>query len=378
MNTAAPTSRIVGFIHHLRDEGYSIGIREVMDMLSSLDSEVINEPVASRDVLRSMSCHSRNEWEKFDDLFNHYWLLQDAQTVTDDPGNSRPAGQRQAGLTGIGGSTDQLPEQMGGLTGLKGSGAGRQRTISRADFRFLNDRQAMQELEDMAEHLATQLQRRLRRRMMIQSTGSRIALRQIMRRNLPHGGLPIHMIYRNRRREPVHVVILHDVSHSMAWNNPLLFRFARGIVRAFKTSEAFAFHTRLFRVTELYREQSLQIMKERLEARNHLWMGGTCIAESIADFSRRFSAGTLTSKSILILISDGYDTGSPEQLAQALARVKKMTGKIFWLNPMLGREGYDPDKASIRAAEPFIDRHIPANNLDSLRQTMTYIARECR
>ena len=107
-------------------------------------------------------------------------------------------------------------------------------------------------------------------------------------------------------------------------------------------------------------------------------MGGTCIAESIDKFNQHFAKKTLTSKTIVLIISDGFDTNEPDYLARELEKLKRRCWKILWLNPMLGREGYDPDKKSMRAAMPFLARHDSANNLDALQNTINYITRECR
>ena len=345
-------------------------------MLSSLETRSLTDKRYSKNIIRSLACHSHYEWQQFDDLFLDYW--QSIVEESDNPGINNWRRRPRNKITGIGGSTLDNPDDMIDLTKLSGSGAGRQRTISKADFRFLNDHKATREIERLAEQLAMQLNKRIRRRHVIQSNGIKLDIRQTIRRNLSHGGLPVRAFYQNHCREPLHIVIMHDVSHSMAWNNPLLFRFARGIVRAFKTSEAFAFHTELFKVTEFYREQSLQRMKQRLEARNHLWMGGTCIAESIDKFNRHHAAKTLTSKTIFIIISDGFDTNEPDYLAHELMIIKKSTKKTIWLNPMLGRVEYDTYEESMQAAMPYIDRLAPAHSLESLKNTISYIAQECR
>ncbi len=378
MNTLQPVERLLGFIHYLRDEGYTVGISEITDILAGLDNGKLANRRHARNVIRALACQDADDWQRFNELFMDYWYVPEETIDTSQPDNPAMRGHDRGSITGIGGSTEQLPEQLGGLTGLKGSGAGRQKTISKADFRFLNDRKAMLEVEQLAEQLAEQLNRRLRRKTRIRQSGVRLAIRQTIRRNLAHGGFPVKPCFRDRRREPLHIVILHDVSQSMAWNNPLLFRFARGIARAFRNSDIYAFHTQLFRVTEFYREQSLTVMKQRLEDRNHLWMGGTCIAESLGKFNYYHAARALTRHTVFIMISDGFDTNEPEYLARELARVRKAVKKIIWLNPMLGREGYEPDRNSMRAAMPFIDRHAPAHSLDALKSTMNYIAGECR
>jgi uncharacterized protein with von Willebrand factor type A (vWA) domain len=160
----------------------------------------------------------------------------------------------------------------------------------------------------------------------------------------------------------------------MSWNNPLLFRFARGLIRAFPASEAFAFHTRLFRVTNLYRERSLKVMKKRLESRNHLWFGGTCIAESLQYFNQNYAKKIVTPRSTIIILSDGCDHNSPDNLGHELGYLKSRSKKIMWLNPMLGRYEFCADTESMKAAMPHIDLFAPAHSVASLANAVRSIA----
>ncbi|MDX1519268.1 MAG: hypothetical protein R3318_04035, partial [Gammaproteobacteria bacterium] len=118
MNINQPAERLLGFVHHLRDEGFSIGIRETMDMLSCLDNDDVHGRTWTRNVIRSLACHSHSDWQKFDDLFLDYWLVDEviSEIRHDD---DTPAGSSKVELTGIGGSSRETPEQMGGVTGLK-------------------------------------------------------------------------------------------------------------------------------------------------------------------------------------------------------------------------------------------------------------------
>ncbi|HIF17909.1 MAG: VWA domain-containing protein [Cycloclasticus sp.] len=378
MVATQPTSRLIGFVHFLRDTGFNIGVREILDVLTSLGSDALTDKKQTKNILRSLSCHSRLEWQQFDRLFDFYWL---PAMDTGQPSNVDISDLPQLPsnkITGFSGSSHEAPDLIKDMSGNTAVGAGKQNTFSKADFRFLRNHKAMHEIERLAEQLALKLNRRLSYQYVIKPHGSKIDIRQTIRRNLSHGGQPLKLFYRNRRKKPIHLVILHDVSHSMTWNNPLLFRFARGLIRAFKTSEAFAFHTQLFNVTKFYREPSIEKMRRQLEERNHLWMGGTCIAESIHEFNTKHASTTLNSKTVLIIISDGFDTNEPEQLADELKFIKQTAKKIIWLNPMLGREGYNPNKGSMQLALPYIDKHAPAHSLDSLKKAVRYIADECR
>ncbi len=379
MVATQPTRRLIGFVHFLRNTGFNIGVREILDVLASLGSDVLTDKKQTRNIIRALSCHSRLEWQQFDQLFNIYWLpkADNGGDLTDgDIGHLPPLPSNK--ITGFSGSSHEAPELVKDMSGDTSVGAGKQNTFSKADFRFLKNHKAMQDIEKLAEQLALKLNKRLSYQYLIKRHGSKIDIRQTIRRNLSQGGQPLKLFYRNRRKKPIHLVILHDVSHSMTWNNPLLFRFARGLIRAFKTSEAFAFHTKLFNVTKFYREPSIDKMRRQLEERNHLWVGGTCIAESIQEFNNKHASTVLNSKTVLIIISDGFDTNKPEQLAEELKRIKQTAKKIIWLNPMLGREGYNPDKGSMQQAMPFIDKLAPAHSLDSLKNVVRYIADKCR
>ncbi|PHS73354.1 MAG: hypothetical protein COB22_01285 [Cycloclasticus sp.] len=378
MVATQPTSRLISFVHFLRDTGFNIGVREILDVLTSLGSDVLTDKKQTKNILRALSCHSRLEWQQFDRLFDFYWL---PATDTGQPSNVDISGLPQLPsnkITGFSGSSHEAPDLIKDMSGDTTVGAGKQNTFSKADFRFLNNHKAMYEIEKLAEQLALKLNKRLSYQYVIKPQGSKIDIRQTIRRNLSQGGQPLKLFYRNRRKKPIHLVILHDVSHSMTWNNPLLFRFARGLIRAFKTSEAFAFHTELFKVTEYYREPSIEKMRTKLEEHNNIWMGGTCIADSLNKFNRLYAAKTLNSKTVFIIISDGFDTNKPEQLAGELKHIKQTSKKIIWLNPMLGREGYNPDKGPMQFAMPYIDKHAPAHSLDSLKQAVKLIAQACR
>ncbi len=377
MVSAHLTTRLIKFIHLLRDTGFNIGTRETIDVLTSLGDNSLTDKKSAHHIIRALSCHSKLEWQQFDSLFDSYWLPNDIVESFDEETVEKPqTADNQA--TGFSGSSHEAPDILNDISVEAIVGAGKQTTFSKADFRFLNNHKAMLEIEKLAEQLANKLNKRLSHQYQIKTRGTKIDIRQTIRRNLSQGGDPVRIFYRSRRHRPVHFVILHDVSHSMTWNNPLLFRFARGLMRTFDSSEAFAFHTELFKVSEFYRESSIDKMRRQLEARNHLWMGGTCIADSIAEFNLKHARRTLTSKTIFLIISDGFDTNNTSQLINELKHIRSKAKKIIWLNPMLGRKGYNPDEHSMLELKPYIDQHVPAHSLDSLKQAINYIAQECR
>ncbi len=370
MNPSQVSAGIIDFTRYLRDQGYSIGIAEITDGMQALGELPHPDKVVTERVLRSLFCRNQQEWSHFHELFSDYWQIEQAPESSvelryETPRLKQIAG-KVAGLAGT--STDHFKnmDQQG-----NGVGAGKQKTISKADFRFLKDPQAMRQAEQLAERLALLLKKRYRRRKKVVRQGRCIDVRHTLRANMSYGGTPLSPRYSIRTREPPELVILHDVSHSMSWNNPVLFRFVRGLVRTFPKTEAFVFHTLLYHVTQLYRERSTEVMRQKLESKNNLWLGGTCIAESLASFNQDHARTLLNSKTIVMLISDGFDTDAPEALASQLKTIKRRCNRVLWLNPMLGRDGYQPDNDSYRASKPYVDAFAPAHSLEALRQVLT-------
>jgi uncharacterized protein with von Willebrand factor type A (vWA) domain len=374
VNHQVAEGRLVGFINYLRQEGYTIGIQETLDSLRALHMPPLPDEDFTRHVLRTLTCRDHAEWLRFDQLFQSYWFPGSGDSIT--TATSQPKRSRRGGgIAGIGGSSREYEDTVRDLGDMLGAGAGRQHTITKTDFRFLSDRLAAREAERLAERLAERWHKRLKRRSTVSRHGKKIDMRKTLRGNARFGGLPVNPLFTRRRREPPHIILLHDVSHSMAWNNPLLFRFARGLVRTFPASEAFAFHTHLFRVTALYRERSLEVMRQRLEARNHLWLGGTCIADSLRYFLDHYGRQLLRPHTVVLILSDGFDTNDPGQLGLTMKSLKSRVKKIFWLNPMLGRETYRPDDDFMRLVAPAIDQLAPAHSVAALEKSIDQLVR---
>lgn len=355
---------MLGFVHYLRAHEFDVNVQDAALIGSALAALPHPDLELSRNACRAICCRRRDHWEHFDTLFDAYWFGR-RSAAPGRPADPDKAVSLGGGLAGIGTAAD--PFNAYTRDAAIGGGAGRQTTIAKADFRFLGDRDAMRRVEELAERLARQLQVRPGRRRTLNRRRGRLAVRPTLRGSVRFGGVPLTPWYSKRRTELPRLVILHDVSHSMTFNNPLLFRFTRGLVRRFDTAEAYVFHTRLFRVTPMYREASIHRMRELLERNNRLWLGGTCIADSLAQFRDQF-AYTLKSESLVVIISDGFDSNEPDRLAAELKALRARCRRVVWLNPMLERAGFNPDKEAVWNVRRNVDRLLPAHSLDALRR----------
>lgn len=370
--------RLVGFLHHMRSNGFHVGIREELDVMKMAESGALLQRKRLRWGLRALLCSCCDDWQRFDTLFDSYWkpanrTKEEAAFYSKkldskkDLDSSHQGGGGEVAETDHAEDGDDSDADDGGTKG----GASLQESMARADFRQLSDESQMREMELLVERMAKKMRRRMTRRQRVQRQGNRIHLRQTIRNSLRYGGTPLELAFMKRKQQAPRLILLLDVSRSMSLYSFLFLRFARGIVEAFKDADAFVYHTRLVHVTDALRERDMTKAKEKLALMSHGWSGGTRIGECLQVFNRDYGRRIVNSRSIVMIVSDGYDTGEPQLLTQQLQQLKQRARKIVWLNPLLGRDGYEPTAEGMQAALPMLDLFAPAHNLKSLMKLET-------
>jgi uncharacterized protein with von Willebrand factor type A (vWA) domain len=244
-----------------------------------------------------------------------------------------------------------------------------------ADFRHIVDPRDVAEAHALAERLAKKMRARMVRRQRIHRRGRRLDLRRTIHRSVSHGGTPVDLVWRRRKIKPLRLVMLLDASGSMSLYTAFFVRFLHGIVDAFREAEAFVFHTRLAHVSESLRDRDVSRAVDRLSLMAQGIGGGTRIGESLATFNRWHAKRVINSRTALIIVSDGYDTGAPEKLGAEMRRLRRRCRRIVWLNPLIGWNDYTPEARGMQAALPFVDLFAPAHNLASLAALEPYLAR---
>jgi uncharacterized protein with von Willebrand factor type A (vWA) domain len=245
------------------------------------------------------------------------------------------------------------------------AGASPVESLAATDLRHIHDPDELQKLHDLAERLAARIRHRTRREQ-AHRRGRRLDFRRVIHRSVQTGGTPIRLAFRRRRAKPVRLVALLDVSGSMSPYSTFFIRFLKSILDSFREADAFVFHTRLVHIGPALAERNTERAIERLALLAQGWSGGTRIGESLAAFNRNYAPSVLDRRSIVLVVSDGYDTGPPAQLAEEMAVLRRRARRIVWLNPMLGWRGYQPVARGMAAALPHVDLFAPAHNLESL------------
>jgi uncharacterized protein with von Willebrand factor type A (vWA) domain len=171
------------------------------------------------------------------------------------------------------------------------------------------------------------------------------------------------------------LVVLLDASGSMSMYTSVFLRFIHGVLDEFREAEAFLFHTRLAHVSDAMKEKDAARALDRLSIMAQGAGGGTRIGESLRTFNRWHAARVIHSRTCVMIVSDGYETGDAALLGREMAQLAKRCRRIAWLNPMMAWEGYAPEAQGIKAALPHVDLYAPANTLASLAALEPYLAR---
>ncbi len=224
----------------------------------------------------------------------------------------------------------------------------------------------LQEAREMIAKMHWRLGERRTRRLRPSRHGRQLDLRQTLRRSLRTDGEPIVLARRRPRLKPRPLVILCDISGSMSLYSRLLLHFVHTVSNGLQNVETFLFGTRLTRITRHLARRDVDDAIAHVTRSVQDWSGGTRIGDSLRTFNRQWSRRVLGRGAVVLIISDGWDRGDVKVLAEEMARLHRNSHRLIWLNPLLGHKDYQPVTAGMRAALPYIDAFLPANNLDSL------------
>lgn len=370
-----PAARVAGFVSHLRDNGLRIGVAEAATALEALTAVEAISPEDSRRALRAVCTGCKDEIAHFDVLFDSYWMdagrvkqkviPTKSNSVSDDVHSSRDAKGSEASSAG----SANAPDGDNGAADSDGTGkliATETRNLSRKDLRDLVRPDEIAEAEAVARRLGAALRDRRSRRRIAARKGDRLHFRKIIRHSLATGGEPIRLMRKHRPDRTRKIVALCDVSGSMTVYSQIFLAFVAGLLRADTAADAYLFHTRLIRITEALRDNDAMRAIGRMSLMADGFGGGSKIGKSLELFASTYARRFVDGRSVVLILSDGYDTDPPAIMDAALAKLKKRGCKIIWLNPLKGWADYAPIAEGMAAALPHLDLFNAANTLADL------------
>ncbi len=383
------SAKLAAFLKTLRDSGFAVGLAEGQDAASLMTAGYVAKPGLLRSAFKHLFSARRSDWEKFDGIFDAFWLGKRVRSRSTTMGSAKSANNpslkslsnnRPELRAGGDSAMDQVPS-ADGADDVDRSGEGRMEGASRADqlqeidFRKMADPEQIEQAHAAAARLAQSMRTRLTRRDLARRRGYRLDLRRTIHGNISHGGVPIALVKRQRKEKPLRLVMLLDASGSMSMYTGVFLRFIHGVLDEFREAEAFLFHTRLAHVSDAMKEKDAARALDRLSIMAQGAGGGTKIGESLQTFNRWHAARVIHSRTVVMIVSDGYETGDAALLGREMAALGRRCRRIVWLNPMMAWDGYTPEAAGIKAALPHVDLYAPANTLKSLTALEPYLAK---
>jgi uncharacterized protein with von Willebrand factor type A (vWA) domain len=212
-----------------------------------------------------------------------------------------------------------------------------------------------------------------RTRRWVAGRGPRLDLRRAISDSLRTQGDVVMLRRRVRRVRSRPLVLLCDISRSMERYTRMLLHFAYAVADRHRRVEAFVFSTQLTRITRQLRAGRVDAALAAVSRAVPDWSGGTRIGAAIRDFHQHWGRRVMSGGAVVLLISDGWDCGEPEELGAEIARLQRSCHRLVWLSPLIGTADYEPLTRGLQAALPFVDDFLPARTLRNLADLAVHL-----
>ena len=377
---SSKTSRLLDFSHHMFANGFNTSFDQVTQSLNGLQNIDLSKIQEWKNALKSIYCYNFDTYEKFDELFDSFWtnegrkktnIQRQNNNKNNDTINTRSifAPPEQGILDNESTNksmTNNENEMEASSNAVSKITASFIENKKKTDLKELIDSDLQKRIHSAVLKIAKSIKHKRSRRLIADRKGVKLDLRKIVSKSLAYEGYPIKLYKKSKPKKPMRIVSILDISGSMKVYSQIFLTFVKGLVGVDQSADVYLFHTRLMRVTEYLKENDTLKAVNRISLLTEGFSGGTKIGKSLKEFNNVYSKNQVNGRTVVIIISDGYDTGSPKIVSQELEKLKKRNCKIIWLNPLLGWENYEPVAASMKEASSHLDLFAPCNTIEDL------------
>ena len=350
----------------MRAAGARVGIDELIGAHRALAAVDPADRSAAYFALRATLCSRHDDLVAFDAAFSELFVPRPTP-VPELPEELEAAG---LALPRVGVPAEEVAVPMEAEADVVPSAWSDAELLREKDFADYTDaerqvaRRVMRRLAGAGPRRPSRRTRRARRRGS-PPHAARPDLRRTVRSSLRTGGDPVERHWREPSERPRPLVLVCDVSGSMEPYARMLLQYMQACVAARRRVEAFVFGTRLTRITAELAGRDPDRALERAAGAAGDWSGGTRIGDALATLNREHGR-RIGRGAIVVLLSDGWDRGDPEQLSAEMARLGRCAHTLIWLNPLKAHPGYEPLTRGMQAALPHVDHFLSGNSLASL------------
>ena len=366
------TDVLVGFAHELRAAGLSVGTGDVLGYFAAMTpldpTDLVDLYWAGRATLLS----KHEDQPVYDRVFREYFLGEDAPARAGLPLTAQAVSEAEAALVMPGTEPGQQPDEERPSLGWMASDVD---ALKHRSFTACTPDELAALRRIMTRMRLTPPRRRTRRTRPAARNGTQPDLRATVRAAMRMGGEPPgRLFFTERKVKPRPLILILDVSGSMADYSRHLLQFAHTARHAVRRAsagrvEVFCFGTRLTRITRELRHQRVEVALEEAARTVLDWDGGTRIGQSLDTFVRAWGRGGLCRGGVVVICSDGLDRGDPEVLSRAMERLARLCHRIVWLNPHKGDDrDFRPSTLGMMVAAPHVDLLLSGHDLASLEE----------
>jgi hypothetical protein len=370
MQGTAIVRHVVTFGRVLREVGIEVGPGRTADAVRALGIVDLTRQEDVFFTLRQTLVSRHDDLELFDRAFAAWFLRGPAASLVRQRDRRRFA-DRTVGDT-LQSDRDEDEEVVEAGKPLE-RGASAHELLREKDFAEMTPEE-FERVRRLMAAIARTRPRRTSRRRAPDPRGDRLDLRRLCRSSLRTGGDPIEQTWKARKTVHRKLVVLCDVSGSMdAYARALLF-YLHAIVGTGSGVEAFAFGTRLTRLTPDLATRDPEAALARATVAAVDWGSGTRIGGSLGEFNAIYGRRALSRGAVVVIVSDGWERDEPDLVGREMAKLARAAYAVVWVNPLKGNPEYQPLAGGMRAALPFVDRFLPGHNLRSLEELGAVLA----
>jgi uncharacterized protein with von Willebrand factor type A (vWA) domain len=359
--------QVVTFGRVLREAGLEVGPGRICDAMTGLDAIDLSRRDDVYWTLRQTLVSRADDIDAFDRAFAAWFLRAPELAPPRSPQVERVKATRVAARDG----SEEAESSADGEE--RASGWSAQELLREKDFSELTPEE-LARVRAMIAELAFARPQRRSRRLRRHPQGSMLDLRRLVRASLATGGDPVDRAFRRRVETNRKLIVLCDVSGSMEPYSRAILLFVHALLETGRGVEAFAFGTRLTRLTEDLAGVDPERALEEASKRVVDWSGGTRIGASLKAFNDQWGRRALSRGAVVVIVSDGWEREDTHTVEREMARLARCAYSVVWVNPLKGHPDYEPLAGGMRAALPFVDRFLPGNNLESLEDLAGVLA----
>ncbi len=364
------------FTNLLRQAGFAISPQQNVELAQALTLVDIGSREQVHHAARCLLVTRREQMNLFDAIFNQFWRNPGHGRTQPQKAPIAPRHKRQNQqfniVTYMAYKAQQADQEVEVVD--KSESYSHAELLQQKLFSEMSPEE-LQTIKRLIQEMRWQAIQRQTRRRVPDKNGNTLRLRQVMRTAVRTGGVPLQLSWQSRKIKQRPLVLIADVSGSMEKYGRLLLQFFYSVSHSFGQVECFVFGTRLTRITHQLKLKNIDRAVDEAAGDVVDWSGGTRIGESLRTFNRQWGRRVLRRGAVVLIVSDGWERGDVSVLRQEMRYLQARSHRLIWLNPLLGRAGYQPLVEGMAAALPHIDDFLPVHNLQSLTKLSHHLGK---